>query len=413
MLVVGLTGGIASGKSTAARTLADLGAVVVDADALSREVLRPGTPGLAAVVDRFGPGVLEPDGSLARGALASRVFSDESARADLEAIVHPAVGAAFEQRVAEAPGDAVVVHDVPLLAENGLAPRYHLVLVTQSDPAERVRRAVTERGMTREAVLARIAAQASDSERRAIADVVLDTTAPLEVVRREIEVLWRDRLVPYEENVRNRRCAPRALAALVDPPRADPWDAQAARLLARVRLAGGELVHDAAHIGSTAVPGMPAKDVIDLQVGVASRADAEDLAPRLAAAGFPSVRHVDHDDARAPLAGYADAPTLGWAKLFCANADPGRAVNLHVRVTGSQGWLWALAFRDWLRSDLGAHARYLALKRETLEATRDQLTHQDPTGAYAVAKDSWWRTHAAPELANWVERTDWRPAPGT
>lgn len=413
MLVVGLTGGIASGKSTAARTLSDLGAVVVDADALSREVLRPGTPGLAAVLDRFGPGILEPDGSLARGALASRVFSDDSARADLEAIVHPAVGAAFEQRVAGAARDAVVVHEIPLLTENHLAPRYHLVIVTRADPGERVRRAVAERGMTADAVRERIAAQASDAERRVVADVVLDTTAPLVAVRQTIGELWRDRLVPYEENVRNCRPAPRALAALMDPPRADPWAAQAARLLARVRHVGRAVVKDAAHIGSTSVPGLPAKDVIDLQIGVASLTDAETLAPRLAAAGFPCIPHNGHDDARPPLPGHTDAPTLGWAKTFHANADPGRAVNLHVRVTGSQGWLWALAFRDWLRADPGARADYLALKREALTVTRDQLTHEHPTAAYAVAKDEWWRGRASSALGAWVERTDWRPAPRT
>ncbi|WP_313557308.1 dephospho-CoA kinase [Miniimonas arenae] len=379
MLIVGLTGGIASGKSTAARTLAELGADVVDADVLAREVLDPGTPGLAAVVARFGSGVLAGDGSLDRAALAARVFDDVAARRDLEAIVHPAVGAAFEERVRRAREDAVVVHDVPLLTENGLAPRYHLVLVTWAPLEERVRRAVEERGMTREAVLARVAAQASDEERAAVADVVLDTSEPVAAMRARIERLWRDRLVPYEANVRHRRAVEHA-GAVVEPD-GDRWSAAAARLVARVRRAGGELVHDVAHVGRTAVPGAAAPDVIELQVGVASWRDVGALTQQLERAGFPRVGEFRLHHTPAALPGFEEA-AQDWLTVTHGAADPGRAVEIAVRLTGSAGWLWPLAARDRLR----------AAPAESSPATT--------SASFA---------EVAPVLADWVRRTHWRP----
>lgn len=192
-VLVGLTGGIASGKSTVARMLAELGAQVVDADALAREVLEPGTPGLAAVVDRFGTGVLSADGALDRAALAGVVFADEAARRDLEAIVHPAVGERFAAVVAAAGAGSVVVHDVPLLVENGLAPRYDLVVVADAPADVRLERAVA-RGLSREQAAARIAAQASDADRRAVADVLVDTDVDVAATRDAVTALWRERV---------------------------------------------------------------------------------------------------------------------------------------------------------------------------------------------------------------------------
>lgn len=194
-VLVGLTGGIASGKSTIARMLAELGAQVVDADALAREVLETGTPGLAAVVDRFGSGVLGPDGSLDRAALAGVVFSDEAARRDLEGIVHPAVGARFAAVVAAAAAGTVLVHDVPLLVENGLAPRYDLVVVADAPADVRLERAVA-RGLSREQAAARIAAQASDADRRAVADVLVDTDVDVDATRAAVAELWREHVQP-------------------------------------------------------------------------------------------------------------------------------------------------------------------------------------------------------------------------
>lgn len=198
-LVVGLTGGIASGKSTVAALLAGHGAIVIDADVLAREVVAPGTPGLAAIAQRFGPEILTATGELNRAVLAGLVFGDEVARADVEAITHPAVAAAFEAALAAAPEGSVVVYDVPLLVENGLADRFDLVVVTEASAEERVRRAVVNRGMSPEAVRARIAAQASDAQRRAVADVVIDTDHPLGKVRDAVAHLWRTTILPLRE----------------------------------------------------------------------------------------------------------------------------------------------------------------------------------------------------------------------
>jgi dephospho-CoA kinase len=196
VLKVGLTGGIGSGKSTVARELARLGAVVVDADEIARAVVAPGTPGLAAVVAEFGRGVLRPDRSLDRPALARLVFADDAARRRLEAITHPLVAEESSLRVAAADPDAVVVLDVPLIVENDLAGRYDLVVVVGAPEDVRVDRLVGQRGMSREDALARIRAQADDAARRAVADVWLDNSGTeaelLEAVRR----LWADRLRP-------------------------------------------------------------------------------------------------------------------------------------------------------------------------------------------------------------------------
>ena len=195
MLRIGLTGGIGSGKSTVAALLAARGAVVVDADRIAREVVEPGTPGLAAVVRAFGPGVLTSDGALDRAALAAIVFADQEARARLDGIVHPLVRARAEEVVAEAPPDAVVVQDVPLLVETGQAGRYDLVLVVEADLETRLARLVL-RGLTEEDARARIAAQATDEQRRAVADVVLDNSGTPDALAAQVERLWAERVVP-------------------------------------------------------------------------------------------------------------------------------------------------------------------------------------------------------------------------
>ena len=195
MLRIGLTGGIGSGKSTVAGLLAARGAVVVDADRLAREVVEPGTDGLAAVVEAFGPGVLTADGALDRAALASIVFSDPEARARLDAIVHPRVRARAEEVVAQAPPDAVVVQDVPLLVETGQAGRYDLVLVVEADPGTRVARLVL-RGLTEGDARARIAAQATDEQRRAVADVVLDNSGEPAALEAQVGRFWAEHVAP-------------------------------------------------------------------------------------------------------------------------------------------------------------------------------------------------------------------------
>ena len=195
MLRIGLTGGIGSGKSTVSALLAAHGAVIVDADRIAREVVEPGTPGLERIIEAFGDGVLEADGSLDRAALAAVVFADPDARRQLDGIVHPLVRARAREMAAAAPPDAVVVHDVPLLVETGQASSYDLVLVVEADPETRVSRLV-RRGLTAEDARARMEAQASDGQRRAVADVVLDNSGTPEELAEQVDRFWAERVVP-------------------------------------------------------------------------------------------------------------------------------------------------------------------------------------------------------------------------
>ena len=192
MLKVGLTGGIGAGKSEVSRLLVEQGAVLIDADRIAREVVAPGTPGLAAVVDAFGEDVLAPDGGLDRPKLGSIVFADPAKLAALNAIVHPLVGARSRELESAAAPDAVVVHDVPLLAENGLAGLYDVVVVVDARPETQLDRLVRLRGMTEEDARARMAAQATREKRLEIADVVIDNDVPLPELELRVQEVWAD-----------------------------------------------------------------------------------------------------------------------------------------------------------------------------------------------------------------------------
>ncbi|MFI8823158.1 dephospho-CoA kinase [Streptomyces sp. NPDC053431] len=190
MLKVGLTGGIGAGKSEVSRLFVSYGAVLIDADRIAREVVEPGTPGLAAVVEEFGPEVLTPEGTLDRPKLGSIVFNDPQRLAALNAIVHPLVGArSAELEGLAGPGD-VVVHDVPLLTENGLAPLYDLVVVVDAAPETQLDRLVRLRGMTESEARARMAAQATRAQRQAVADLVVDNDGPLEALEPQVRKIW-------------------------------------------------------------------------------------------------------------------------------------------------------------------------------------------------------------------------------
>ncbi|WP_210587495.1 dephospho-CoA kinase [Streptomyces sp. GESEQ-35] len=192
MLKVGLTGGIGAGKSEVSRLLVEQGAVLIDADRIAREVVAPGTPGLAAVVEAFGTEVLGVDGSLDRPKLGSIVFADPERLAVLNAIVHPLVGARSRELEGAAAEDAVVIHDVPLLAENSLAPLYDVVVVVDASPETQLDRLVRLRGMTEEDAHARMAAQATREKRLEIADIVIDNDVPLEELQARVREVWAD-----------------------------------------------------------------------------------------------------------------------------------------------------------------------------------------------------------------------------
>ncbi|MFM2718899.1 dephospho-CoA kinase [Microbacterium mcarthurae (nom. nud.)] len=193
MTLLALTGGIASGKSTIATMLAERGAVVVDADAIVRDVQSPGSPVLAAIVAEFGGDVLRPDGSLDRPVLGAQVFGHPERLATLNALVHPAVREESQRRFRaafDADADAVVVYDVPLLAESRGTGEWDLVVVAHAPAEQRVQRLVSQRGFTEADARARIAAQVGDDERLALADVVIDTAGDVDATRRQVDDLW-------------------------------------------------------------------------------------------------------------------------------------------------------------------------------------------------------------------------------
>lgn len=190
MLRVGLTGGIGAGKSEVSRRLAAQGAVIIDADAAARDVVAPGTEGLAEIIDAFGPEILLPDGTLDRPRLGDLVFADPSKRAALNAIIHPRVGTRMSELEQAAGPNAIVVHDVPLIAENRLADAYDLVIVVDVPPRTQIDRLVKLRGMTRDQAKARIAAQATREQRLSIADIVVDNSGSLTELDRQVGDLW-------------------------------------------------------------------------------------------------------------------------------------------------------------------------------------------------------------------------------
>ena len=192
MLKVGLTGGIAAGKSEVSRRLAERGAVIIDADTVAREVVAPGTRGLAEIIAAFGPGVLDAGGALDRGRLGEIVFADSALLGKLNAIVHPLVAERMLEIERTAPPDAIVVHDVPLLAENRLAGRYDVVVVVDVPPEVQLDRLTRQRGMPADQARERMDAQASRAERLASADIVVDNSGPLAELDRRVDGLWEE-----------------------------------------------------------------------------------------------------------------------------------------------------------------------------------------------------------------------------
>ncbi|MGA7203092.1 MAG: dephospho-CoA kinase [Specibacter sp.] len=401
MLSIGLTGGIASGKSLLSARFRELGAVVIDADQLAREVVAPGTSGLADVVAAFGADVLLPDGSLDRPALGAVVFADADKRAVLNAIVHPLVRAAAAALEDDAGPGAIVVQDIPLLVETGQGAAFHLVVVVEAPAELRLARMTANRGMSLADAQARMAAQAGDDARHAAADVVIDNTgAPGEALA-AVDRLWHERLLPFAENLSAHQPGWWPGPPVIVP--ADPdWPAQAARLAARIHHAVSDAAVGVDHIGSTSVPGLAAKNIIDLQLRVRTLADADTVAAALADAGFPRNESLVLDTGHDFAGGHAGEP---WEKRFHNAADPGRPVNLHVRVDGSPGAVFALAFRDWLRADPETRDRYEEFKRALAVAHAGDSS----TAAYADAKEPWFAAEV-PEIRAWMLAGGWHAA---
>lgn len=405
MLRIGLTGGIGAGKSALSSTFAQCGAVIVDGDVIAREVVEPGTEGLKALVEAFGADILLPDGSLDRPALAAKAFRDDDARGVLNGIVHPLVGKRRAEIIASVADDSVVVEDIPLLVESGMAPLFPLVVVVHADVEVRVRRLVEQRGMPEEDARARIAAQADDEQRRAVADLWLDNSGAPEELRQRARDVWDNRIVPFAHNLSARQFAG-APARLVP---ADPsWPDQARRIVNRLKTACGHKALRVDHIGSTAVPDLDAKDVIDVQITVESLDVADELAEPLLSAGYPRLEHITQDmvkkDGRSTVAAsdHSGDPAL-WHKRIHASADPGRPTNVHIRVDGWPNQQFALLFVDWLTANPDARADYLEVKRNA-----------DSTGGgdimrYISAKEPWF-LDAYRRAWEWADSTGWRPS---
>lgn len=404
MLRIGLTGGIGAGKSTVSATFSRHGGVIVDGDVIAREVVEPGTEGLAKLVEAFGPGILLPDGALDRPALAAIAFSDDDKRATLNGIVHPLVAARRAELIEAAGDEAVIVEDIPLLVESQMAPMFPLVVVVHADVETRVARLLQYRGMSEADARARIAAQATEPQRRDVADVWLDNSGDPDQLAEQALELWHQRIKPFAHNLITRQTVPSPTHLMP----ADPtWPDQAQRILARVRTACGHRAIRVDHIGSTAVPGLDAKDVIDVQVTVESLAVADELAESLLRAGYPRIEAIAADngkpDARSTVAEFdhAQDPAL-WRKRVHASADPGRATNVHIRVAGWPNQQFALLFPAWLSADAEARAEYLAVKRDA-----ERAGVEGGIEAYAAVKEPWFDT-AYRQAWAWADRTGWR-----
>ena len=391
MLKVALTGGIGAGKSTVAAKLSQLGARVIDADALSREVVAPDTEGLAAVVSRFGPAVLTADGVLDRARLAAIVFDSPPARAELEAIVHPRVRARARELTDAQPDDAIVVQDIPLLAETGQAPGFHLNIDVEAPRELRLER-LAERGLPRDDALRRIDAQASDAERREVCDLVLYNRDGVDDLERHVAMLWEDRIMPFAENLQLQRAEPRP--EKLQFVESDPaWPRRFEHLAARLRRVMGPSAVRIDHVGSTAVSGLPAKDVVDIQVTVVSLHIVDAFADSLGDAGF--FGRVLFDSPKPGHPNIAD-----WEKRCYGYADPGNIAHVHFRTIDSPGQRFALLFRDWMRADPQARADYAQLKGVL-------ATKVDATADYAEAKEPWFDREGWPRANRWAAETGW------
>lgn len=347
--MVGLTGGIGAGKSTVTAVLEESGAVIVDADRIAREVVEPGTPGLAMLVAEFGDEIVAENGTLDRAALAEQAFVDAERTAALNAITHPLIGERTAELFGTAAEDAIVVHDMPLLVEGGMTPGYHLVIVVDTPAEMRLGRLVHQRGMPEGDARARMSRQATDEARHAVADVLVDNSGPREPVRDVVRDLVDGRLRPFEHNLRT--STPVVGDRSVVPHRPE-WVAEAARAMARLRHVLGDTAVRVDHVGPTSVDGLDAPDIVDLQVTVRDASAVEAALRTLADAGYVRDRS-------------ADMPVLHWC-------DPARPLEVTICAQEDPDHELALMMAEVISADPGARAEYSEiLGRADRQETRE------------------------------------------
>lgn len=352
MLHIGVTGTSASGKSTVARRLIEHGAVPATGDGPKREVSEHG------------------------------VGSPTATAADAVSVT-------------------VRVDHAPLDVDGDAAPVYHLMIYVDAPVLERVRRMerlVQERAFSAEAAQIKISAilgEERDTGLQAAADVVVDNSGSIADLQASIDALWADRIAPFEANMRQGQMALYGSPRLVAP---DPaWPEQAARLATRIRHAVGKAALRIDHIGSTAIPGLPAKDVIDIQVTVSSLTEAAAIDPALTCAGLVLHPGIDTNHAHGAVTDPAQ-----WRKRYYKSADPGRPANVHIRPYGTAGWRFALLFRDWLRADPQIRREYLSIKQELVR----QFASDGDTTRYGIAKDPWFAIVYS-RIEQWATQTGW------
>jgi dephospho-CoA kinase len=297
------------------------------------------------------------------------------------------------------------VEDIPLLVESGMATLFPLVVMVYADAELRVKRLIEYRGMAEDDARARIAAQAGDEQRRAVADIWLDNSGSSEALTERAREVWAQRITPFAHNLSAGDVA-RPSARLIP---ADPtWPDQAKRIVARLKTTCGEKALRVDHIGSTAVPGLDAKDAIDVQVTVGSLSAAHELSSALLSAGYPGIDRITADesknDARSTLARYDHSDDSGlWQKRIHGSADPGRPTYVHLRVEGWPNQQFALLFADWLIANPVVREEYLAVKRRA-----EQSASGGGVEAYVAAKEPWF-SEAYGRAWDWADASGWSP----
>lgn len=349
MLMVGLTGGIGAGKSTVTAVLAEAGAVIIDADVIARQVVEPGTPGLAMLVAEFGDDIVGENGELDRAALAARAFVDAERTAALNAITHPLIGERTAELFGSAPQDGIVVHDMPLLVEGAMTPGYHLVIVVDTPAATRLERLVVQRGMPEDDARARMSRQATDEERRAVADVLIDNSGSREPVREMVRDLVERRLRPFEHNLRT--ATPVVGDREVVPYRPE-WEGEAVRAIARLDHVLGSVASRIDHVGPTAIEGLDAPDIVDLQVTVATPTSVDSALDKLVGAGYVRERSTERS-------------VVHWC-------DPARPIEVTIRAVEDPDQEFALSMAEVISADPEVRMDYAEiLGRADREETRE------------------------------------------